>query len=256
MKLRSVETALRADVSQHVPNAVDAIGIFDNLVQPIFPFPLPELSVILSFEEMEGPTMYEVRINSPEDELISKGSFGVLPDPFGYGRKVINLGSMLIPTRGNYTIDVFEMSADQKLKFVKTDRLFVADFPPQREFTDAEIEAILADDTLIKVVKTEFKPLEFAEDPNVEAVKFQISLDKNLALEEGHIALPEDDIVEINGKKFDMTGMRRHIEWMFGQPIPKPEEIQEEQEKNVNEEEKDEKEKNEKKDKSSLKLPF
>lgn len=230
MKLRSIETALRADVSPHVPNAVDAIGIFDNLVQPIFPFPLPELSVILSFEEMEGPTMYEVRINSPEDELITKGSFGVLPDPFGYGRKVINLGSILIPKRGEYTIDVFEISADKNLKFLKTDRLFIAEFPPQREFTDAEIEAILADENLIKVVKTEFKPLEFAEDPNVEAVKFQISLDRNLALEEGHIALPEDDIVEINGKKFDMTGMRRHIEWMFGQPIPKPEETQKEAE--------------------------
>lgn len=172
--------------------------------------------------------MYEVRVNSPEDELITKGSFGVLPDPFGYGRKVINLGSMLVPKRGKYTIDVFEMSADQKLTFLKTERLFVAEFPPQREFTEAEKEAILADENLIKVVKTEFKPLEFADDPNVEAVKFQISLDKNQAIEEGHIALPEDDTIEINGKKFDMTGMRRHIEWMFGQPIPKPEEKQDE----------------------------
>ncbi len=230
MKLRSVETALRADVSPHVPNAVDAIGIFDNLIQPVFPFPVPELSIILSFEEMEGPTMYEVRINSPEDELISKGSFGVLPDPFGYGRKVINLGSLLIAKRGNYTIDVFELSADQKLKFIKSDKLFTAEFPPQREFTEAEIEAILADENLIKMVKTEFKPLEFADDPNVKPVKFQISLDKNLALEEGHIALPEDDMIEINGKKFDMTGMRRHIEWMFGQPIPKAEEMQEKEE--------------------------
>ena len=32
MKIRSVETALRADVSQNVPNGVDALGIFDNLV--------------------------------------------------------------------------------------------------------------------------------------------------------------------------------------------------------------------------------
>lgn len=228
MKLRSVETAIRADVSKHLPNAVDAVGIFDNLIQPVFPFPMPELSIILSFEQMEGPTMYEVRINSPEDELISKGSFGVLPDPFGYGRKVINLGALLVTTRGNYTVDVFEMSADQKLKFIKTDRLFSADYPPQRQISDAEKEAILADENLIKIVKTEFKPLEFSNDPNVEPVKFQISLDKNQPLEEGYIALPEDDMIEINGKKFEMTGMRRHIEWMFGQPIPKAEENVEE----------------------------
>lgn len=231
MKLRSVETAMKADVSKLVPNAVDAMGIFDNLIQPVFPFPLPELSIILSFEEMEGPTMYEVRINSPEDELISKGSFGVLPDPMGYGRKVINLGAILIPLKGNYTVDVFEIAADQKLRFIKTDRLFTADYPPQRQISDTEKEAILADENLIKVVKTEFKPMEFANDPNIEPVKFQISLDENQPLEEGYIALPEDDMIEINGKKFEMTGMRRHIEWMFGQPIPKQEDL----EKNTNE---------------------
>lgn len=24
-----------------------------------------------------------------------------------------------------------------------------------------------------------------------------------------------------NGKTFDLTGLKRHIEWMYGQPIPK-----------------------------------
>ena len=40
MRIRSVETAIRADVSRNIPNGVDALGIFDNLVQPIFPFPV------------------------------------------------------------------------------------------------------------------------------------------------------------------------------------------------------------------------
>ena len=96
MKIRSVETALRADVSQSVPNGVDALGIFDNLVQPIFPFPLENLSIILSFSEMEGPTMYQIRVNAPNDDLISKGDFGVLQDQFCYGRKVIKLWGILI----------------------------------------------------------------------------------------------------------------------------------------------------------------
>ena len=88
MKLRNVETALRADISQNVPNGIDALGIFDNLVQPVFPFPVDNIAMILSFAELEGPTMFEIRVNSPSDELITKGSFGVLPDEYGYGRKI------------------------------------------------------------------------------------------------------------------------------------------------------------------------
>ena len=224
MKLRNVETALRADISQNVPNGIDALGIFDNLVQPVFPFPVDNIAIILSFAELEGPTMFEIRVNSPSDELITKGSFGVLPDEYGYGRKILNTGSFLVTERGKYTIDVFELGADKKLKFLKTKRLFNADYPPKREFSEDEIKEILSNENLIRVVKTEFKPLEFANDETVEPIKFQISLDKDLPLAEGHIALPKDNIVEIKGKKFDMTGMRRHIEWMFGRPIPKVEE--------------------------------
>lgn len=227
MKLRNVETALRADISQNVPNGIDALGIFDNLVQPVFPFPVDNIAMILSFAELEGPTMFEIRVNSPSDELITKGSFGVLPDEYGYGRKILNTGSFLVTERGKYTIDVFELGADKKLKFLKTKRLFNADYPPKREFSEDEIKEILENENLIRVVKTEFKPLEFANDETVEPIKFQISLDKDLPLADGHIALPEDNIIEIKGKKFDMTGMRRHIEWMFGRPIPKVEESKE-----------------------------
>ena len=224
MKIRSVETALRADVSQNVPNGVDALGIFDNLVQPIFPFPVESLSIILSFSEMEGPTMFQVRINAPNDDLVSKGDFGVLPDQFGYGRKVINLGGILITERGKYTVDIFEIGVDNKLKFIKTKRLFNADYPPQREMSESEKEAILADETLIRMVKTEFKPFEFVEDETLDPIKLQISLDDSVPLEEGYIAVPEDNTILVKGKKFDLTGMRRHVEWMFGKPIPKQEE--------------------------------
>ena len=174
MKIRSVETALRADVSQNVPNGVDALGIFDNLVQPIFPFPLESLSIILSFSEMEGPTMYQVRVNAPNDDLISKGDFGVLPDQFGYGRKVVNLGGILITERGKYTVDIFEIGVDNKLKFIKTKRLFNADYPPQREFSDNDREAINADERLIWMVKTQSRPFKFANDESVNSLSLRI----------------------------------------------------------------------------------
>ena len=121
-------------------------------------------------------------------------------------------------------MDIFEIGADNKLKFIKTKRLFNADYPPQREISDAEKEAILADEKLIRMVKTEFKPFEFANDESVKPVKLQISLDNSVPVEEGYIAFPEDNTIEIKGKKFDLTGMRRHVEWMFGRPIPKLEE--------------------------------
>ncbi len=221
MKIRNVETALKAKANKQVPSAIDALGIFDNLIRPVFPVPMEELAIMFSFEEMEAPTLVEVRVNSPSDDLITKGKFGVMPDPLGYGRKIINIESILLSERGNYTVDIFEVSEDEKLTFMKTEKLFTLDYPPQREFSDEEIEKILADKSLIRTVKTEYKPLKFLNDKDVEAVKLQISLDKNEELEEGYRAFPENDEVEIKGEKFDLTGLRRHFEWMFGREIPK-----------------------------------
>ena len=82
------------------------------------------------------------------------------------------------------------------------------------------------------MVKTEFKPFEFVEDESVKPIKLQISLDNSVPVEEGYIAFPEDDTIEIKGKKFDLTGMRRHVEWMFGRPIPRAEEETPKEEEN------------------------
>ncbi len=242
MKLRIVETAMRADGNPQIPGAIDALGIFDNLIQPVLPLPMQGLSIMLSFEEVAAPTMVEVRINSPKEELISKGNFGIMPDPFGFARKIINLEAMLLGERGTYTVDVFEVGADEQLTFIKSERLFALDYPPQRQFSEEEIKEILANDNLIKMVRTEFKPIKFADDEELEPVKLQISLDKNIPLAEGHIALPEDDMVEIKGEKFELTGLRRHIEWMFGQEIPQNEivdEVKEEEKKNEESEKKE-----------------
>lgn len=215
-KLKSIVTAYKAQVNPQVPGVVDILGAFDNLIQPMFPFPMANLSIVLTFSDMERPTMFEVRLNAPDDTLITKGEFGVYMDPFGVGKKILDLEKFLVTERGKYTIDVFEKVAQDKVKFIQTADLFIADYPPQRRFSDEEIAKILATDGVIKTVKTEFKPVE-----NMEPVKIQISLDKNAPLEEGHIAVPENDRLTIGDKIFDLTGIRRQIEWMFGNPIPK-----------------------------------
>lgn len=235
-KLKSIVTAYKAQVNPQVSGMVDIFGAFDNLIQPIFPFPMANLSVVLTFSDLERPTMFEVRLNAPDDTLITKGEFGVYLDPFGVGKKILDLEKFLITERGKYTIDIFEKIAEDKVKFIQTADLFIADYPPQRRFSDEEIAHILAAEGVIKTVKTEFKPVEDAEP-----VKIQISLDKNIPLEEGHIAIPENDRITVGDRIFDLTGIRRQIEWMFGNPIPKQPETDSEKKEEENVEKTEEK---------------
>ena len=196
-KLKSIVTAYKAQVNPQVSGMVDIFGAFDNLIQPMFPFPMANLSIVLTFSDLE---------------------------------------KFLITERGKYTIDIFEKIAEDKVKFIETADLFIADYPPQRRFADEEIAHILAAEGVIKTVKTEFKPVEDAEP-----VKIQISLDKNAPLEEGHIAIPENDRITVGDKIFDLTGIRRQIEWMFGNPIPKQPEADPEKQEEENVEKTEEK---------------
>jgi hypothetical protein len=135
---------------------------------------------------------------------------------FGTGRKVINIEKFLIAERGTYTVDILEKTPTG-LKFLTTKTLFTAEYPPKRKFRDGEVEAILnSKEKIIKTIKTEFKAPDMKEP-----VKIQLSLDVNDPVEEGHILFPNDDILELDGKKYDLTGLRREMEWMFGRPIPK-----------------------------------
>ena len=106
-KLKSIVTAYKAQVNPQVSGMVDIFGAFDNLIQPMFPFPMANLSIVLTFSDLERPTMFEVRLNAPDDTLITKGEFGVYLDPFGVGKKILDLEKFLITERGKYTIDIF-----------------------------------------------------------------------------------------------------------------------------------------------------
>lgn len=105
---------------------------------------------------------------------------------------------------------------DDELKFIKTETLFIAEYPPQRRFTLEQIEEISKNDELIRTVKTEFKPFGFEN-----LIKLQHNLVKDMPIEDGFIRIPENDTLEIDGKTVDLTGVRRQLEWMFGNPIPK-----------------------------------
>ncbi|MBC2855931.1 MAG: hypothetical protein RR191_03280 [Cetobacterium sp.] len=219
--LRNVIVAHKAQINSQVGGAVDIYGAFDNLIQPMFPFPMMNLSIVLTFEGITEPTTFEVRLNGPEDDLITKGEFQPMVDPFGVGKKIIDIEKFLIKDRGRYTIDIFEKKGDE-IKFIKTETLFIADYPPQRRISEDMIEEILKNDEVIKSVKTEFRPFG-AEN----SIKLQHNVSKDMPIEEGYIAIPETDRIEIDGQVYIATGVRRQIEWMFGNPIPKTEQTEE-----------------------------
>lgn len=216
-KLKSAIVAHKAQMNQQIGGAVDILGAFDNLIQPMFPFPMMNLSIVLTFEGIEKPTVFEVRLNGPDDDLITKGEFMPMVDPFGVGKKIVDIEKFLIKKRGHYTLDIFEKMGED-VKFIQTETLFIADYPPQRPLTDEMVEEILNGEEVIKSVKTEFQPFG-AQKP----IKLQYNLDKNDILEEGYIAIPESDVIEIDGETYELVGVRRQIEWMFGNPIPKEE---------------------------------
>jgi len=194
----------------------DIAGQFDTLVQPIFPIGMPQLSIYLAFEGLDRDTNFEMRINSPSDELLSSGELPVPRDMFGHGRKVINIEKFVISERGAYTIDILEKTPSG-LKFLLTENIFTTSYPPKREFRNGEVDAILASkEKIIRTIKSDFKPVDVET-----SVKLQLSLDVNEDLVEGHILFPENNTLTLEGKDYDLTGLRREMEWMFGRPIPK-----------------------------------
>lgn len=194
----------------------DIVGQFDTLVQPVFPIGIPQLSIYLGFEGLDRDTNFEMRINSPSDQLLSSGDLLIPRDMFGHGRKVINIEKFVVGERGEYTVDILEKTPSG-LKFLISETLFTSSYPPKRKFQPKEVEAILASkENIIKTIKSDFKPFNIKT-----GIKLQLSLDINEPLEEGHILFPENNTLTIEEKEYDLTGLRREMEWMFGRPIPK-----------------------------------
>lgn len=220
MKVKSIIVAYKAQINENNGGVIDVLGSFDNMVQPMFPVPMKHMSIVLTIEEIVRPTIFEVRINGVNDDLISKGEVTLMVDPFGVGRKILDLENILIKDRGRYTIDVLEKLSDGKYKFISSHTLFIADYPPQRQLTPEIVEKILATDGVVKQVNTGFIPIGLER-----VIKIQHNLDKNEPIEEGYIAIPEGDKIIIEGKEYDLMGFRRQMEWMFGNPIPKEERI-------------------------------
>ncbi len=198
---------------------MDMGGIFDVVTSPVFPMQIPQVVGLIGFDGVERDTMFEIRVNGPDNELIGKVEVGVPGTLKGLtAKQAIQLQQLPVMNRGKYTIDVLEKS-QAGFTFVASTDMFTAMYPPKRNFRDGEVEEILSKkEELITQVKTDYRA------PGSEEVfKLQLNLDKNGPIEEGYEGFPENDILVVDGKEHDLTGIRRNIEWMFGRPKPKKE---------------------------------
>ena len=202
---------------------IDIGGVFDAVTSPIFPITIPNLIGVLSFDGVQRDTLFELRINDPEDEILAKIEFGVAGQVPGLSSKqVIQLENVPVVKRGKYTADILEKNG-AGYKFVKSVDFFTAMYPPKRILSDEEVQLILANkDKLIATVKTDYGV------PGTDIVKkFQLNIDDSLPIEEGYEIFPANDKLEINGQVFDLEGIRRNIQWLFGQEKPQVPETEE-----------------------------
>lgn len=100
-KVKSVIVAHGAQMNQQIGGTVDIFGSFDNLIQPLFPHPMNRLSIVLTLEEITKPTVFEIRLNGPNDDLISRGELTPMLDPLGVGKKIIDIDRFLIKIEEN-----------------------------------------------------------------------------------------------------------------------------------------------------------
>lgn len=195
-------------------------GVFDVISSPIFPLTIPNMIGLLSFNEVNSDTLFEIRINDPEDKILAKIELGIRGQMPGLASKqVIALENIPVIERGKYTVDVLEKNG-AGYKFIKSLDLFTAMYPPKRRFSEDEIKNILENkNDLIVSVKTDYTV------PGTEEIKkFQLNLDETVSVDEGYEIFPADDKIEIAGVVYDLEGIRRNIEWMFGQEKPKQQE--------------------------------
>ena len=201
--------------SKTIQGGMDIIGSFETLIFPIYPIPFPKLTLLLKFTEVDEPMDFEVRINAPDESLVFKDDFSLKNLIGDSGAYVVELKNFMIAQRGQYTIDVFKKEPEGKLRFIATENLFLTAYPPQRILSDEDKAKIMADDSLVKTVKTTFRPISAQRDINV-----QVNLDPNTPIEEGYLAIPANDTLIVDGVEYDMTGVRRQLEWMLGTPNP------------------------------------
>lgn len=189
-------------------------GFFDAFRNVLFPSESNKFFVVIGIYNVEGKAELILRFKDPDENVYFEHEVEVSAKiKSDTVNNIFEMDGMPLSKRGVYTVEIFDkndMSLIQEFSFI-------ADFPSQRVFKEGEIEAILKDPTLTKGAQIKL------DCPNCnESHQFDLNLDPARKIREGFKRFPEDNILRCGcgSEEVDLTGLRRQIEWSFGQKLP------------------------------------
>ena len=189
-----------------------AQGIFDTLYITMFPTKAPKFFVVIGIINIEGSAEILLEINTPDGEKLAEVSENVTAHFINQTEHIIiEMNEFPLLQEGTYNVHVYDKNNMEPLGsyFIN------ANYPPQRYFQAEEIEKILNNPNLVQTVLIKINCDYCGKEHN-----FSLNLDKNKSIPEDYNPFPKNDLLNCCGKKtINLTGIRRELEWTYGNPI-------------------------------------
>lgn len=188
-------------------------GFFDTFTNTTFPAATGTFYVILGITNISKEEEIILHVIDPDGERVLEIEVGVASkNENDIVNAIGQVQSMPLPVLGVYKVLIYSKST---MEIINESRLS-ASYPPQRTFADGEIEKIIGDPSVAKGAQIGVKC------PKCEAeYRFELNLDKSKKLAEGFLPFPESNLFQCpnDDQVFDLTGIRRQVEWNFGKPL-------------------------------------
>ena len=205
---------LTADFSVVEPQTgkLNVNGIFDTVRSIIFPSMIPEFYITLGFNNIKDNLDVIMQVLRPDGMKHFATELNVKSNSYmDTVNKIAHIKSMTIPMIGEYTVNIINK---ENMKIIDS-FTFNAAYPPKRIFTEQEIIGILNDPNCTKNGRIELKCAKCGKVHKVE-----LNLNPNAEIEEGWEKYPEGDSIKCDcGDRIELIGVKRQIEWTFGNKI-------------------------------------
>lgn len=208
--IRYFITADYASVDQAGKLSVN--GFFDNFQVSVCPSAAPKFFVVIGFSDLEEDTEFTLDFFDPDGISVAEATGQVRKQPgSNVSNFIMELNDFPLPKRGRYRIEIKE--SDRAIGTYD----FTADWIPEREFKPGEREHILSDEAVIKGAHIKVICPKCGTEK-----KYELTLLPDKEITEGYEWFPEDNIMRCCDPSLnvDITGMRRQIEWSYGQKLP------------------------------------
>lgn len=212
-KIKYLITADYAGIDE-TTKKLNVNGFFDSLSIPIFPSEAPKFYFVIGLNNIIEKTLIKFQILNPNNHILAEKDMEISSNHLtGIINSIVDVDKMPLSERGVYTINVILKDTNEILGSYS----LIIDYPPQRVFDNGEIESIINNPKLIKNSRVKIICPKCKTVHNLE-----LNLDRNKPISKGYVPFPDSNTIECcDGNKIDLIGLRRHIEWAFGQPIPK-----------------------------------